>query len=261
MNKQLVNRTFAMGHIVIAAFYKFVTLPDYRQMQQPLLNFCKERNMLGTILLAEEGINGTIAGLPADMDAVLHYLRSDERLADLDHKKSFASYRPFERMKVRLKKEIVTIHHEAANPMERVGTYVPPQEWNDLIAQDDVILIDTRNDYEYKIGTFEGAVNPNTSSFGDFPEYVQHNLDPAKHKRVAMFCTGGIRCEKATAYMLAQGFEEVYHLKGGILKYLEDVPTEKTMWNGECYVFDERIAINHDLKPSENPPNPEKNFD
>ncbi|MEM6527063.1 MAG: rhodanese-related sulfurtransferase [Chloroflexota bacterium] len=238
-----------MKPIVIAAFYKFVSLPDFREMRQPLLDFCKEHNMRGSILLAEEGINGTIAGARADMDAVLAHLRSDPRLGDIEHKASFASYRPFRKMKVRLKREIVTIKHEDAVPTERVGTYVDPEQWNDLITQDDVILIDTRNDFEYGFGTFAGAVNPQTESFGDFPAYVQQNLDPNQHKRVAMFCTGGIRCEKATSYMLAQGFEEVYHLKGGILKYLEDVPQEQTLWNGECYVFDERLTVDHDLQP------------
>ncbi|MEL6271986.1 MAG: rhodanese-related sulfurtransferase [Chloroflexota bacterium] len=238
-----------METIVIAAFYKFVSLPDYREMQGPLLDFCNERNIRGSVLLAEEGINGTVSGLREDMDAVLDYLRSDERLSDLEHKESFAAYRPFRKMKVRLKREIVTIRHEDADPNERVGTYVEPEQWNDLIAQDDVMLIDTRNDYEFVMGTFEGAVNPATESFGEFPEYVAQNLDPNRHRRVAMFCTGGIRCEKATAYMLSQGFEEVYHLKGGILRYLEAVPQEQTMWNGECYVFDERVTVDHNLQP------------
>ncbi len=235
--------------VVIAAFYKFVPLADYAALQAPLLDFCQRRDIRGSILLAAEGINGTIAGQREDVDAVLAYIRRDARLRDLEHKTSFARFRPFRKMKVRLKQEIVTIRAQEADPTQQVGVYVEPRAWNDLIAQDDVILIDTRNDFEYDYGTFIGAVNPQTDSFNDFPEYVTQNLNPAQHRRVAMFCTGGIRCEKATSYLLAQGFEEVYHLKGGILKYLEDVPPEQSMWQGECYVFDERVAVDHHLRP------------
>ncbi len=242
-----------MSQIAIVAFYKFIPLADYPSMRQPLLDFCHRHNIRGSILLAAEGINGTIAGEQPDIDAVLAYIRRDARLSDLEHKTSYADYRPFQRMKVRLKREIVTIQHAQADPLQQVGTYVDPDAWNALIARDDVVLIDTRNDYEFELGTFAGAVNPATESFGEFPSYVENNLNPSEHKRVAMFCTGGIRCEKATAYMLSQGFEEVYHLKGGILKYLEQVPQEQSLWQGECYVFDERVTVDHDLKPGKLP--------
>lgn len=240
--------------IVIAAFYKFVPLPDATEMHEPLRTFCQAHNLRGSILLAAEGINGTVAGERADVDALLARLRADARLADLEHKESYASFRPFRQMKVRLKAEIVTIKSDEADPTREVGQYVPPESWNDLIRRDDVILIDTRNDFEYDYGTFEGAINPNTESFGDFPDYVQQNLDPAAHKKVAMFCTGGIRCEKASSYLLSQGFEEVYHLQGGILKYLEQVPRDETLWQGECFVFDEREALDHDLQPRQQKP-------
>ncbi|MEA5573328.1 rhodanese-related sulfurtransferase [Calothrix sp. UHCC 0171] len=233
--------------LVVAAFYKFTQLPDFREIQHPLLSFCLTQGIKGTILLAEEGINGTIAGSRAGIDAVLAYLRSDSRLLDLEHKESSAESAPFERMKVRLKKEIVTLGLPEVSPTQQVGTYVSPQDWNAIASDPDVIIIDTRNDYEVKIGTFKNAVNPATHSFREFPEYVQQNLDPQKHKKIAMFCTGGIRCEKASAYMLSQGFQEVYHLQGGILKYLEEVPKEDSIWEGECFVFDERIAVQHGL--------------
>lgn len=235
--------------VTIAAFYKFVALPDYAALREPLLQTAQQHHVYGSILLAAEGVNGTIAGTPEGVQAVLAHLRADARLSDLEHKTSYADFVPFRRMKVRLKREIVTLKAAEADPTQQVGTYVPPQEWNALIAQDDVLLIDTRNDYEYEIGTFKGALNPQTASFGDFPQYVQQHLDPTKHKKIAMFCTGGIRCEKATSYLLAQGFEGVYHLKGGILKYLEDVPATESLWEGDCYVFDERVAVDHALRP------------
>jgi UPF0176 protein len=234
--------------IVVATFYKFVRLPDFAEKQQPLLSYCQAQAIKGTILLALEGINATIAGSRDSIDAVLSFLRSDSRLADLEHKESYTEAPPFERMKVRLKKEIVTLGLPEVDPNEQVGTYVTPQEWNDIICDPEVVVIDTRNDYEVCIGTFQRAQNPQTNSFREFPEYVQHNLDPSKHKKVAMFCTGGIRCEKASAFMLSQGFGEVYHLKGGILKYLEEVPPEESLWQGECFVFDERIAVGHGLE-------------
>ena len=235
----------------IIAFYKFAPLPDDREMRAPLLAFCEERGVRGTILLAAEGINGTVAGSSEALSELLDYLRGDERLADLEAKQSHASsdQKTFYRMKVRLKKEIVTLGVEGIDPNEQVGTYVDPKEWNKLVEDPEVFLVDTRNDYEVEIGTFEGAVDPKTTSFREFPEYVAKNLDPAKHRKVAMFCTGGIRCEKATSYMLEQGFEEVFHLKGGILKYLEEMPKEESRWNGECYVFDHRVAVDHDLAP------------
>jgi UPF0176 protein len=235
--------------IVVAAFYKFAPLPAYRQMREPLLERCKAHNIRGSILLAEEGVNGTIAGKREDIDAVLACLREAPGLEDMEHKESFAARRTFGKMKVRLKREIVTIRAEEADPTQQVGTYVDAAAWNDLIRQDDVLLIDTRNDYEYDYGTFAGAVNPETDSFGDFPEYVQNEVLPKQPKRVAMFCTGGIRCEKATSYLLAQGVEEVYHLRGGILKYLAEMPQDESLWEGTCFVFDEREALDHDLRP------------
>ncbi|MEC4816114.1 MAG: rhodanese-related sulfurtransferase [Scytonema sp. PMC 1069.18] len=243
--------------IVVAAFYKFVRLPDFAEKQSPLEDVCQECGVKGTILLAPEGINGTIAGSRSAIDSVLSFLRSDSRLGDLEHKESFADTPPFERMKVRLKKEIVTIGLPGVDPNERVGTYVNPKDWNALISDPEVTVIDTRNDYEVTIGTFKGAKNPQTISFREFPEYVRHHLDPKKNKKVAMFCTGGIRCEKASSFMLSQGFGEVYHLKGGILKYLEEVPESESLWEGECFVFDQRIAVGlglelgtHDMCPS-----------
>jgi UPF0176 protein len=233
---------------VVATFYKFVSLPDYRELRQPLLHFCQEWQIKGTILLAAEGINATIAGTRSSIDAVLAYLRSDSRLRDLEPKESFADTLPFARLKVRLKKEIVTLGVPSVDPNQRVGTYVKPQDWNRLISEPDVLLVDTRNDYEVEIGTFQGAIDPHTHSFTQFPEYVTTHLDPQQHKKVALFCTGGIRCEKATSYMLSQGFEEVYHLQGGILKYLEEVPAQESLWEGECFVFDDRVAVKHGLE-------------
>ncbi|MFW6358571.1 MAG: rhodanese-related sulfurtransferase [Chroococcales cyanobacterium] len=233
--------------IVVATFYKFVSLPDFAEMRSPLLAYCSAHSIKGTILLATEGINATIAGLREDIDAVLTFLRSDARLSDLEVKESETDVPPFERMKVKLKKEIVTLGIREVNPTAKVGQYVSPQEWNNLISDPNVVLIDTRKDYEFKIGTFKGATNPKTRSFRQFPEYVEEHLNPSQHKKVAMFCTGGIRCEKATSYLLQQGFEEVYHLQGGILKYLEQVPPEESLWEGECFVFDERVAVKEGL--------------
>lgn len=232
---------------VVVAFYKFVRLPDFAEKQEPLLSHCQTQGIRGTILLAEEGINGTIAGSGQAIDSVLSFLRSDPRLVDLEHKESYADSMPFDRMKVRLKKEIVTLGLPEINPNEKVGTYVSPQEWNMLISDPEVTIIDTRNDFEVSIGTFTGAQNPKTATFRQFPEYVRNNLDPNKHKKVALFCTGGIRCEKATSFMMTQGFQEVYHLKGGILKYLEEVPSEESLWKGECFVFDQRVAVREGL--------------
>ncbi|RFC34494.1 MAG: UPF0176 protein [Candidatus Nitrotoga sp. MKT] len=237
-----------MSNIVIAALYKFTKLPDYREMQNGLLNFCITQGLNGTILLAAEGINGTIAGTRAGVDALMFFLRADARLAGIEHKESYSDEMPFDRMKVRLKKEIVTLGVPGVDPNEKVGTYVDAKDWNALISDPDVVLIDTRNGYEYDIGTFRGAVDPHTTTFREFPAYISKNLDPAKHKKIAMFCTGGIRCEKATSFMLGQGFEEVYHLQGGILKYLENIPAEQSMWEGECFVFDQRISVGQGLK-------------
>ena len=233
---------------VIAAFYKFVPLLDCGEMRTILLEYCQARDIKGTILLAEEGINGTIAGSRQAIDTVMAWLKSDPRLANLEHKESMAETPPFERMKVKLKREIVTLGKPEANPGVQVGTYVTSAEWNALIADPEVTVIDTRNDYEVNIGTFQRAINPQTTSFREFPDYVQQ-LDPTQHKKVAMFCTGGIRCEKASAYLLSQGFQQVYHLQGGILKYLEEVPKDASLWQGECFVFDDRISITHGLEP------------
>lgn len=234
--------------LLVVAFYKFVKLPDFADKQVPLMSLCKERDIKGTILLAQEGINGTIAGSQAAITAVLDVLRSDPRLTDLDCKESVAESSPFDRMKVRLKREIVSLGLPEVDPSERVGTYVNPEDWNALISDPEVLVIDTRNAYEVGIGTFKGAVNPETASFHQFPEYVRTQLNPAQHKKVAMFCTGGIRCEKASSFMLAEGFEQVYHLKGGILNYLKAVSPEESLWQGECFVFDQRVAVQHGLE-------------
>lgn len=233
--------------IVVCALYHFVRLDDHQALREPLLKLMQEQGVKGTLLLAGEGINGTIAGTRAGVDAVLAWLKQDPRLRDLDHKESYDDHIPFYRSKVKLKKEIVTMGVEGIDPKRKAGTHVEPKDWNALISQPDVLLIDTRNDYEVQIGTFKGAVNPHTESFREFPQYVRDHLDPGKHRKVAMFCTGGIRCEKSTAYLKENGFEEVYHLKGGILKYLEQVPEEDSLWRGECFVFDNRVAVNHRL--------------
>ncbi|MCA9900555.1 MAG: rhodanese-related sulfurtransferase [Ardenticatenaceae bacterium] len=240
-----------MSSFVIAAFYKFVDLPEYAERQRPLLNFCTAQDVKGSILLAAEGINGTIAGSRQGIDAVLTHLRQDVAFANLTHKESHADFMPFSRMKVRLKREIVNLGRPDITPNKRVGQYIPADEWNALISRPDVILVDTRNDFEVEIGTFKGAINPKVDAFNQFPDFVEQNLDPSRHKKVAMFCTGGIRCEKATAYMLEQGFEEVYHLKDGILKYLEQVSPEESMWQGNCFVFDDRVSVDHHLDPAQ----------
>jgi len=234
--------------IVVTALYHFVRLENYKDLRQPLLDIMLKNDVRGTLLLASEGINGTIAGKRTGTDNVINWLRDDSRLSDFDFKQSFTDDMPFYRTKVKLKKEIVTMGVEGIDPKLKVGRYVKPQDWNALISDPETILIDTRNDYEYQIGTFENAVNPDTNTFREFPQYVKDNLDPKKHKKVAMFCTGGIRCEKSTAFLKEQGFEDVFHLQGGILKYLEDVSQEETMWQGECFVFDNRVAVNHALE-------------
>ena len=238
-----------MAALVVSAIYKFVRLEDCAAMRAPLLAQCNKLDISGTLLLAAEGINGTIAGTRAGIDMILAYLRSDPRLADLEHKESTAEQQPFYRMKVKLKNEIVTMGVPGINPTEQAGQYVKPEDWNALISDPAVLLIDTRNDYEVEVGTFKGALNPRTTTFREFPEYVKKNIDPQQKPRVAMFCTGGIRCEKASAYMLQQGFAEVYHLQGGILKYLENVPAEESLWQGECFVFDQRVAVGQGLAP------------
>ena len=236
-----------------AAFYKFVDLPNFEDRRAPLLAFCEAHNVKGLILLAREGINSTIAGAPEDVHAVLAYLRSDPLLSDLEHKESFVNKPPFHRMKVRLKREIVTLGVPGISPTRRVGQYVKPKDWNALISSPDVVVVDTRNDYEVEIGTFKGALDPNIQSFSQLPGWVQQAKElearNGKKPKVAMFCTGGIRCEKSTSLMLEHGFEEVFHLQGGILKYLEEVPPEQSLWEGECFVFDERVSVGHGLKP------------
>lgn len=237
-----------MPNIVVCALYKFVTLKGFDELRDPLHQTMVDNEVRGTLLLAEEGINGTIAGARSGVDAVLSWLGQDERLSNIVTKESFDESNPFYRTKVKLKKEIVTMGVEGIDPKHVVGTYVKPKDWNALISDPDVILVDTRNDYEVKVGTFEGAIDPETTSFREFPQYVKDNLDPEKNKKVAMFCTGGIRCEKSTAYLKEQGFEDVYHLEGGILKYLEEVPQDESMWQGECFVFDNRVTVNHQLE-------------
>ena len=237
-----------MTEIRVASLYHFARLDDYRELQAPLLEKCLAEDIRGTLLLAEEGINGTIAGTRQGVANVLTYIRSDPRLSKLVHKDSFADEAPFLRMKVRLKKEIVSMGVPGIDPTHIVGTYVKPEDWNELISDPDVLVVDTRNDYEVEIGTFAHSVDPQTTSFRQFPDWVKNNGETLGHKKIAMFCTGGIRCEKSTAYMKSQGFEEVYHLEGGILKYLETIPEQDSLWQGECFVFDERVSVAHNLK-------------
>lgn len=232
---------------LVAAFYKFVALPDYRQLRTSLLQQCEKLSLLGSILLAEEGINGTISGTVENVERLFDHLRSDPRLQDLHYKESRAEEAPFYRMKVRLKKEIVSLGVEGVDPGRSVGEYVQPENWNALISREDVRLIDTRNYYEHNLGTFKGAEDPDTQTFRDFPQWVCDNLDPESDPHVAMFCTGGIRCEKATSYLLDQGFKSVYHLDGGILNYLETIDKEESLWQGDCFVFDNRVSVDHDL--------------
>jgi len=234
--------------IVVCALYKFVTLEKFQDLRQPILKVMEYNNIRGTLLLASEGINGTVAGNRKGIDRLMAWFEKDGRLGNIVTKESFEASNPFYRTKVKLKKEIVTMGIEGIDPKQVVGTYIKPKDWNALISDPDVVLVDTRNDYEVKVGTFEGALNPNTTNFREFPKYVSDNLDPKANKKVAMFCTGGIRCEKSTAYLKEQGFDEVYHLQGGILKYLEEVPEEDTMWQGECFVFDNRVTVNHQLE-------------
>jgi len=237
-----------MGMFTVAALYHFTRFDDPDALRAPLRDLCEEKDVRGSLLIAAEGINGTIAGPRAGIDAVLAHIRALPGCADLEWKESTAAEAPFARMKVRLKKEIVTMGVPGVDPKAKVGHYVRPQDWNALISAPDVAVIDTRNDYEIAIGTFEGAVDPETTTFREFPAWWQENKDRFHNKRIAMFCTGGIRCEKSTNYLIEQGVEEVYHLKGGILQYLEDVPEEDSLWHGECFVFDERVSVGHGLK-------------
>ena len=238
----------SMSSFTVSALYKFVRLENYESLQQPLLSQMKAHGVKGTILLAHEGINGTISGPPAGVQAVLDWLHEDQRLDPIDVKQSEHSEAPFHRSKVKLKKEIVTMGVENIDPNKSAGTYVDPEQWNHLLEDDDVIVIDTRNKYEIEIGSFKNAINPETDSFREFPSYADKHLSDFKDKKIAMYCTGGIRCEKSTAYLKQHGFKEVYHLKGGILKYLEKTPAQDSLWQGECFVFDDRVAVNHKLE-------------
>jgi len=235
----------------VAALYKFTGMPDYVQLRPVLQDMCELLDMKGTLLLAKEGLNGTVAGSQPATSQLIKFLRADPRLADLDVKYSSAENMPFYRMKVRLKKEIVTMGVDGVDPNKTVGTYVDPADWNALITDPNTILIDTRNDYEVGIGTFKGAINPNTKTFREFPAWVEANRNAIDKPKVAMFCTGGIRCEKASSFMLENGFDDVYHLKGGILKYLETQAKSKSLWEGDCFVFDQRVAVGHGLQESD----------
>jgi UPF0176 protein len=233
------------------AFYHFIKIGNKNNMQKYIYNFCIVNKIKGTILLAEEGINGTISGKEKNIRDFLIFIKNDSifsgLFSNLEHKESWAIKSPFYKMKVRLKKEIVALGVDGISPTKKVGTYVKPENWNDLISDPNTILIDTRNNYEFDIGTFKNAINPNTSTFRELPDFVKNNLDPKITKKIAMFCTGGIRCEKATSLMIERGFQDVYHLKGGILKYLETIDNDKSLWEGECFVFDQRVAVTHGL--------------
>jgi len=235
----------------VAAFYQFTPLPDFEQLREPLRSMCVALDIKGIILLAAEGINGTVAGSAVAIDALMKQIEHGAlfggRIDNLELKFSTALEMPFNRMKVRLKKEIVTIKDGATDPTQQVGTYVDAADWNDLITQPGMVLLDTRNAFEVEMGTFEGAVDPDISSFSEFKDFADRTLDPARDKSIAMFCTGGIRCEKASSYLLSRGFENVFHLKGGILKYLEEIPKAQSRWKGECFVFDQRVALGHGL--------------
>jgi UPF0176 protein len=236
----------------VAAFYQFAALPDFRELREPLRSLCSGLKLKGSVLLAEEGINGTVAGGAEAIGELIHELRSGNlfggRLDNLELKFSMAAAMPFQRLKVRLKKEIVTLGDAQTDPTRQVGIYVDPADWNDLIASPDTLVIDTRNAFEVSMGTFDGAVDPGIKSFGQFKNFAARQLDPARHRRIAMFCTGGIRCEKASSYLLSRGFTEVYHLKGGILGYLEAIAEPESRWRGQCFVFDERVALGHGLR-------------
>jgi UPF0176 protein len=233
---------------VTCAMYKFVALPHFESLRQPLLDVMNDNQIFGTLLLAAEGINGTVSSTREGIDKLLAWLDKQPGLENIDSKESYDSKIPFYRTKVKLKKEIVTMGIEGIDPKETVGTYVQPEDWNALISDPDVVLVDTRNDYEVKIGTFKNAIDPKTTTFREFPKWSKENLDPNTNKKVAMFCTGGIRCEKSTAFLKEQGFDEVYHLQGGILKYLEKVAEKDSLWQGECFVFDNRVTVDHNLE-------------
>ncbi len=238
-------------NIIVAALYKFADLPDFKNWQASLLELCNQHDVKGTLLLAHEGINGTIAGSRTGIDAVMNHIWADPRMKDMEYKESYADFNPFIRMKVRLKKEIVTLGVGKVDVIGQTGEHVDAHQWNQLISDPETIVIDTRNAYETSIGTFENAIDPKTTNFREFPEYISQNLEDKKDKKIAMFCTGGIRCEKATAYMKSQGFDQVYQLDGGILKYLETIPQDKSKWQGDCFVFDDRVTVTHDMTPGD----------
>lgn len=246
--RKIPQKQFVMSNHLVAAFYHFVSVPDFPELRSGILECANTNQVMGTILLASEGINGTVSGPEAGVRNLLAFIRSDRRFSELEHKESWADENPFYRMKVRLKKEIVTLGVEGVSPTKQVGKYVEPEDWNELIQDPDVVVVDTRNDYEVSIGTFKGAMDPKTTSFREFPEWVREQKELHKDKKIAMFCTGGIRCEKSTSLLLNEGFENVYHLKGGILKYLENVPEEESLWEGECFVFDQRVSVGHGLQ-------------
>ena len=241
------DRAYLGDMYTVAALYHFTRFDAPTDLRGPLLELCQAHQIGGTLLLAKEGINGTIAGSRDGIDAVLRHIRALPGCADLVHKESVATVPPFNRMKVRIKNEIVTMGQPDVEPTAAVGRYVDPSDWNELISAPDVAVIDTRNDYEVAIGTFDGAVDPQTKSFGEFPAWWEENKHRFHNKRIAMFCTGGIRCEKSTNYLIGQGVDEVFHLKGGILKYLEEVPQEESTWQGDCFVFDARVSVGHGL--------------
>jgi len=250
INRASLSSTQASAQaFVVLALYKFVPLEDYRALRPVLLDRCRNAGLCGTLLLAAEGINGTVAGRRAGIDDLLAWFAADDRFTGMEAKESLTDEMPFYRMKAKLKKEIVTMGVPGIAPQERTGTRVAARDWNAVISDPDVVLLDTRNPYEYDIGTFKGAILPSIDTFREFPNFVDRELDPGRNKRVAMFCTGGIRCEKASAYLLNKGFEEVYQLDGGILRYFEEVDAGESLWQGECFVFDGRVAVNHDLSP------------
>ena len=240
-----------MTEFLVATFYRFTTLEDYASMQIPIETCCRENDVKGIVLLASEGINATIAGTRDGVLEVLHFLRKDSRLAGLTWKESSVRKQPFRKLRVRLKKEIVTMGMPGIDPERLTGTYVKPEDWNDLISDPNVIVVDTRNDYEVEIGSFKNAINPNITAFGEMPQWIEENIDISAQPRVAMFCTGGIRCEKSTALLKEAGLNEVYHLEGGILKYLERIQEDGSLWSGQCFVFDERVSVGHGLAVGE----------
>ncbi|CAM2749359.1 rhodanese-related sulfurtransferase [Legionella worsleiensis] len=237
-----------MKEIVIASFYKFISLPDFETLREPMLAKMHELGIKGTIILAHEGINGGFAGNREQMDNFYHYMRSDPRFSALNFKETFDQANPFEKAKVKLRKEIVTMGVQNVNPEQNAGTYLSPEQWHELIQDPEVILLDTRNDYEYELGAFKNAINPDIENFREFPEYVAQHLSDKKDKKIAMYCTGGIRCEKTTAFMKEQGFQQVYQLHDGILNYIEKIPEANSLWEGKCFVFDDRVAVDQKLE-------------